>query len=228
MTEHLNRAYRARAAAAFLLDSFGDGVYIATALAAAALTTAHFAPIGGHSAVADLTLPALTVLVTALAGCGYILRDVLATLADLVGPAAEDLYEIPAAAFTDDDAPGVYETGRDVAWPEAIDWALEAAVAVGQARLDFTQPDADLDDLLISLQASHLVRDLHDLLARAAEQYSARGERCDQEEAAALREAAAYVDMAALALGDKPEPPVRPTVAPPAYLGANTDDELTF
>ncbi|WBP92198.1 hypothetical protein [Kitasatospora cathayae] len=232
MTKHSTRAYRARAAAAFLLDSLADGVYVAAVLAAGALGVAHVVPIGGH-AVADLTFPALMVLVTAFVGCGHILRHALGTLADLVDPVTENIYELPTAAFTthehDSADPGVYETEHDGTWPEAIDWAAEAAVAVGQLRVDFSQPDADLDDLLISLQASRLVRELHDLLVRAAEQYGARGERGDQEEAAALREAAVYADMAAMTLGDKPERTVRPRVAPPAYHGAGAeDDELTF
>ncbi|MFJ9846311.1 hypothetical protein ACIRYZ_38905 [Kitasatospora sp. NPDC101155] len=231
MTKHSVRTYRA--AAAYLLDSLADGVSIAAALAAGLLTVTHYVPIDGQHAAADLTFSALSVLVMALAGCGYVLRDVLRTLADLAAPTHDpDPYEeIPTAFFAEETEPGVYTTEHEGTWPEAVDWAIEAAVAVGQLRVDVSQPEADLDDLLISLQASHLVRELHDLLAKTAEQYTARGEQHDQEEADTLREAAAYVDMAALTLGDKPEQPVlvRPQVPPPAYLGAGAeDDELTF
>ncbi|MEV7217896.1 hypothetical protein AB0O31_32980 [Kitasatospora cineracea] len=199
MTRHLTaRSHRARTTAQQLLEHLADAVETIGAFGCAIIFVAHFLPWGGTAELRQLTFTATAVYAMAWLGTGVALSASLYSLADLIGRRAADdagaFGELPAADFS------VYEDDFD---PDDTDWALEAAVALGQLRVDLHRPGADLGHLLAGVRAAHLVREVHDVIALAADRYADRDhEQHDADQAAELREAACYLDMARMAVGD--------------------------
>ncbi|WP_404871036.1 hypothetical protein ACI1MP_38110 (plasmid) [Kitasatospora griseola] len=229
MTRHLStRGYRT--AAQLLLEHLAAAVDTIGALGCALIFTVHFLPWSLSTApdLRQLTFEATAVLAMATLGAGFALRTFLWALADLADPdpVTQDFAEIPEADL------GVYEDQDDDFDTDLddIDWAIEAAVAIGQLRVDLKQPDADLDQLLAGIRGGHLVRQIHDAIALAADRYAERdGDQYDVDQAAELRETACYLDMASMAVGDKATfeaSPLVPVLAGTAHRGG--DDELTF
>lgn len=238
MTHHLTtRTYRTRSAAAILLDSVGDAFDTIGAWLAAVVMFAHFVPLGGHP---DLTKASLGVAAFVAMGClgtGYALRAFLGALADLVAPARDEFDEFLTTALQahtpDSTELGVYEEEFDTSNLEGIDWAIEAGVALGQLRVDLRQPEADLDELLAGVRGGHLVREIHDVIALAADRYAERdSDQYDADQAHELRETACYLDMASLAIGDKADFGEKAQELQEPVLTATAhysgDDELTF
>ncbi|MER5641875.1 hypothetical protein ABT095_33680 [Kitasatospora sp. NPDC002227] len=237
MTHHLTtRTYRTRSMAAILLDSVGDAFDVIGAWLAAAVVLAHFVPLGGHPDLTKVSLGVATFVAMGCLGTGYALRAFLGALADLVAPERDAFDELITASFKahefDSTDLGVYEKefdnedGYDL---EDTDWAIEAAVALGQLRIDLKQPEADLDGLLAGVRGGHLVREIHDVIYLAADRYAERdGDQYDADQARELRETACYLDMASLSLGDKATFKEEEAPALTATAQYSGDDELTF
>ncbi|MEV7602909.1 hypothetical protein AB0O91_36645 [Kitasatospora sp. NPDC089797] len=235
MTHHLTtRTYRIRSTAAILLDSVGDAFDVIGAVSAAAVVLAHFVPLGGRPDLTTVSLGTAVFVAMGCVGTGYALRAFLGALADLVAPERDAFDDFITTALRthapDSTELGVYEEEFDGYGLEETDWAIEAGVALGQLRVDLRQPEADLDALLAGVRGVHLVREIHDVIALAADRYAERDrDQYDADQAAELRETACYLDMASLSIGDKhaftADEPKAPALATGHYGG---DDELTF
>jgi len=237
VTHHLTtRGYRTRTTAATLLETLADAFDTIGIWIAASLLVAHFVPLGTTPDFTKVSLDVTAFFSMACLGTGYALRAFLSTVAALVAPERDAFDELITASFDayelDSTDLGVYEKefdNEDGYGLEDTDWAIEAAVALGQLRVDLKQPEADLDGLLAGVRGGHLVREIHDVIYLAADRYAERdGDQYDADQARELRETACYLDMASLSLGDKAtfaeeEEPVLTATA--HYSG---DDELTF